>query len=274
MTQRQFDFGVVAVCLGLSFVCGPGCGNAEDVPADGRAAEAAIPTVHADPDPVPEETPAASSVEPAEIAAGTDAVAVLEESPSENSVPATETADGAEAKAEPTVDPDERLQNALKRLEEKRKKRADESSSSAEALLVSRKAVAKELIEAFARGGVGKRLVTQEQWKGFMGTNPSKNPGIDRPVDSVSWNEVDFFIRTLNNLESVKRARLKFRLPQMEEAGNGEELDWEWTTEFVRGSDSFVKLSPPNLRPWNGGANRNLKLSNLGFRLCADRVSE
>jgi formylglycine-generating enzyme required for sulfatase activity len=37
---------------------------------------------------------------------------------------------------------------------------------------------------------MGKYPVTQKQWGKIMGNNPSRFKGEDRPVESVSWNDV------------------------------------------------------------------------------------
>ncbi len=43
--------------------------------------------------------------------------------------------------------------------------------------------------------------VTQAQWKQIMGNNPSHFAGDDNlPVEKVSWNDVQEFIKTLNAL--------------------------------------------------------------------------
>jgi len=59
--------------------------------------------------------------------------------------------------------------------------------------------------------------VTQGQWKAVMGNNPSdfKNCGDDCPVESVSWNDAQEFIRKLNRREGTD----KYRLPT--------ESEWE-----------------------------------------------
>lgn len=58
--------------------------------------------------------------------------------------------------------------------------------------------------------------VTQWQWRAVMGTNPSRSRGLDsRPVENVSWNDCQDFIR----LASVLDGR-RYRLPT--------EKEWEY----------------------------------------------
>jgi len=63
---------------------------------------------------------------------------------------------------------------------------------------------------------IGKYEVTQKQWRNVMGTNPSRYQGDNRPVESVSWNDAQNFIRKLNVREGTK----KYRLPT--------EAEWEF----------------------------------------------
>ena len=60
--------------------------------------------------------------------------------------------------------------------------------------------------------------VTQGQWKEIMGENPSffKECGDGCPVEQVSWNEAQQFIKKLNQLEGT----IKYRLPT--------EAEWEY----------------------------------------------
>ncbi len=58
--------------------------------------------------------------------------------------------------------------------------------------------------------------VTQKQWETVMGDNPSRFKGDNRPVERVSWNDAQEFIRKLNQLEGAD----KYRLPT--------EAEWEY----------------------------------------------
>jgi formylglycine-generating enzyme required for sulfatase activity len=62
---------------------------------------------------------------------------------------------------------------------------------------------------------MGQYEVTQAQWKAVMGSNPSRFKGDNLPVEQVSWNDVQEFIRKLN-AQTGKR----YRLPT--------EAEWEY----------------------------------------------
>ena len=63
---------------------------------------------------------------------------------------------------------------------------------------------------------IGKYQVTQGQWKAVMGANPAFfTGGDDRPVDQVSWNDAQEFIKKLNEMTGKK-----YRLPT--------EAEWEY----------------------------------------------
>jgi formylglycine-generating enzyme required for sulfatase activity len=63
---------------------------------------------------------------------------------------------------------------------------------------------------------IGKYEVTQAQWKAVMGNNPSHFSGCDScPVENVSWNDVQEFIKKLN-----AKTGLNYRLPT--------EAEWEY----------------------------------------------
>ena len=62
---------------------------------------------------------------------------------------------------------------------------------------------------------IGKYEVTQGLWKAVMGTNPSKWVDDNLPVEQVSWNDCQEFIKRLNKITGKK-----FRLPT--------EAEWEY----------------------------------------------
>jgi len=66
---------------------------------------------------------------------------------------------------------------------------------------------------------LGKYEVTQEQWSEVMGSNPSYFKGENRPVEKVSWNDIQEFIKKLNEIESTN----KYRLPS--------EAEWEYAAQ-------------------------------------------
>ena len=78
---------------------------------------------------------------------------------------------------------------------------------------------------------LGKTEVTQAQWMAVMDGNPSEFKGDDRPVENVSWWDVQEFIERLDRQESTK----KYRLPT--------EAEWEYaaragtTTQYSFGDD-------------------------------------
>ena len=62
---------------------------------------------------------------------------------------------------------------------------------------------------------IGRCEVTQELWEAVMGSNPSYFKGAQNPVESVSWNDCQNFIKKLNSLTGRT-----FRLPT--------EAEWEY----------------------------------------------
>jgi len=78
---------------------------------------------------------------------------------------------------------------------------------------------------------MGKYEVTQKQWRDVMGNNPSNFNGDNLPVEQVSWNDVQAFVKKLNQNEGID----KYRLPS--------EAEWEYaaragtTTRYSFGDD-------------------------------------
>ena len=79
---------------------------------------------------------------------------------------------------------------------------------------------------------IGRYMVTQGEWRAVMGNNPShfNNCDVSCPVESVSWNDVQEFIRKLN-----AKTGKQYRLPT--------EAEWEFAcyggsqTDYCGGSD-------------------------------------
>jgi formylglycine-generating enzyme required for sulfatase activity len=110
---------------------------------------------------------------------------------------------------------------------------------------------------------LGKYEVTQREWERVMGkgNNPSEFKGDERPVDNVSWNDVQEFIRKLNANEG---GRIEYRLPTEAEweyaaragtetrysfgDGAGKLGDYAWFEENSDGQTHPVGQKQPN--PW------------------------
>ena len=65
---------------------------------------------------------------------------------------------------------------------------------------------------------LGKYEVTQAQWKAVMGTTPSASLGDNKPVESITWEDAQEFIRRLNE----KEGHARYRLPS--------ESEWEYAS--------------------------------------------
>ena len=74
---------------------------------------------------------------------------------------------------------------------------------------------------------IGQTEVTQELWQAVMGTNPSYFTGDPkRPVETVSWDECQQFITTLNQLTGMN-----FRMPT--------EAEWEYAARGGNRSEGY-----------------------------------
>lgn len=70
---------------------------------------------------------------------------------------------------------------------------------------------------------IGKYEVTQAQWKAVMGKNPSlSSPNCERcPVENISWNDIQLFLKRLNQRAGKKY--MTYRLPT--------EAEWEYVAK-------------------------------------------
>jgi len=75
---------------------------------------------------------------------------------------------------------------------------------------------------------IGRYEVTQEEWQAVMGSNPSYFVGKRRPVEQISWDDCQLFIKKLNALTGYN-----FRLPT--------EAEWEYA---ARGGGSSTNEYP------------------------------
>ena len=76
---------------------------------------------------------------------------------------------------------------------------------------------------------LGRYEVTQEQWQAVMGSNPSTYQGANRPVDGVSWNDAQEFIKKLN----AKEGHSRYRLPT--------EAEWEYADRAGAADADYCK---------------------------------
>ena len=74
---------------------------------------------------------------------------------------------------------------------------------------------------------IGQAPVTQELWQAVMGSNPSYFKDDSYPVENVSWNDCQEFIKKLNRLTGKK-----FRLPT--------EAEWEFAARGGNKSKGYV----------------------------------
>ncbi|MFN0165379.1 MAG: formylglycine-generating enzyme family protein [Bryobacteraceae bacterium] len=89
---------------------------------------------------------------------------------------------------------------------------------------------------------MGKYEITMEQWDAFMEKNPSRRrgKGVNLPVDSVTWEEAQEFIRRLNQAD----AGFTYRLPT--------EAEWEYACRAGRKSNFTRDLDTTAF--WSGNS--------------------
>lgn len=81
---------------------------------------------------------------------------------------------------------------------------------------------------------ISKYELTQEEWETVMGNNPSYDEGDNKPVEQVSWNDCQEFIKKLNLLTG-----LQFRLPT--------EAEWEYAARGGNRSQEYKYSGSNNI---------------------------
>ena len=101
---------------------------------------------------------------------------------------------------------------------------------------------------------IGKYEVTQELWETVMGSNPSYFKGFRKPVENVSWDDCQTFIRKLNSLTGQT-----FRLPT--------EAQWEFAARGGNGSKGYKYSGSSNVDDvaWHSG-NSGESTHNVGTK--------
>ena len=89
---------------------------------------------------------------------------------------------------------------------------------------------------------MGETEVTQELWQAVMGSNPSDFKGSQRPVEEVSWDDCQTFIKKLNSLTGRT-----FRLPT--------EAEWEYAARGGNQSKGYKYAGGNSIHQvaWYGG---------------------
>ena len=106
---------------------------------------------------------------------------------------------------------------------------------------------------------IGETEVTQALWREVLGANPAHHKGDDLPVEQVTWNDCQRFLRKLNTRPEVRDAKLAFSLPTEAQweyacrsgtagpfAGEGFLDDMGWCNSNSGGSSHPVARQAPN----------------------------
>lgn len=81
---------------------------------------------------------------------------------------------------------------------------------------------------------IGETEVTQELWQAVMGGNPSHFIGAQKPVEQVTWNDCQTFVKRLNQLTGMN-----FRLPT--------EAEWEFAAKGGNESQGYKFSGSDNI---------------------------
>ena len=98
---------------------------------------------------------------------------------------------------------------------------------------------------------LGKYPVTQAQWEAVMGDDPSRFQGNpNRPVETVSWDDVQAFLRKLNEQEGSR----DYRLPT--------EAQWEYACRAGTDPPGIIPMSMPSHGMGTAKVNRSQSVRN------------
>nr|VFJ57168.1 MAG: Formylglycine-generating enzyme, required for sulfatase activity, contains SUMF1/FGE domain [Candidatus Kentron sp. FW] len=86
---------------------------------------------------------------------------------------------------------------------------------------------------------IGRTEVTQRQWRAVMGDNPSEFKGDDRPVEKVTWNDAQEFMKKLS-----ARSSGSYRLPT--------EAEWEYACRSGGKDEKYCGGNNPDRVAWYG----------------------
>jgi formylglycine-generating enzyme required for sulfatase activity len=111
---------------------------------------------------------------------------------------------------------------------------------------------------------VGKFEITQSQWEEVMGNNPSKSKGRNRPVEMVSWDDVQQYIVKINRRLGFKGRPDRYRLLS--------EAEWEYVaragTNTAYHFGRSIGRNKANYANYPGGSTVNVgKYPSNGFGL-------
>ncbi|MBR1475956.1 MAG: formylglycine-generating enzyme family protein [Muribaculaceae bacterium] len=119
---------------------------------------------------------------------------------------------------------------------------------------------------------IGLTEVTQELWLAVMGTNPSVfqasetppynlNPSLQRPVESVTWDDCQAFINRLNELTGMA-----FRLPT--------DAEWEYAARGGKRTKGYTYAGSNNIDDvaWYKGNTGNYGEANFGTQIVATKA--
>ena len=81
---------------------------------------------------------------------------------------------------------------------------------------------------------IGKYEITQDEWEAVMGGNPSEFIGKRNPVECVSWNDIQIFLKKLNELTGRN-----YRLPT--------ESEWFYAANGGSNNDTYIYAGSNNL---------------------------